>query len=305
MAGGPRARSVDVVVVAYNSARTLRACVEPLAGLPGVSVTVVDNASSDDSRSVIAGLPVDVVRMAENRGFAAGCNAGAAGGSAPYVLLLNPDARLGARGIDALAGVLDAEPRTALVGPRIEESDGSLNFSQRRFPRLRSTYAQALFLHRAWPLADWTDELVRDPTAYARPSWPDWVSGACMLVRRSALREIGGLDEDFFLYCEDTDLCARLRAAGHSVRYEPGATARHEGGASAPREQLLALHAHNRVLYARKHTPRPSTVGLEALGVALGHGTHALAALSSPERRRGHLHALSAAVRPGPERRAA
>ncbi len=305
MAGAARSRPVDVVVVAYNSARTLRGCVEPLAAPPGVSVTVVDNASTDDSLAAISGLPVDVVRMAANRGFAAGCNAGVAGGSAPYVLLLNPDARLSARHLGVLAAVLDAEPRTALVGPRIEAADGSLAFSQRRFPRLRSTYAQALFLHRAWPFADWTDELVRDPTAYARPSWPDWVSGACMLVRRDALREVGGLDEDFFLYCEDTDLCARLRAAGHSVRYEPGAVARHEGGASAPREQLLALHAHNRVLYARKHTPRPTVVGLEAFGVALGHGTHALAALSSPERRRGHLHALSAAVRPGPERRVA
>ena len=98
-----------------------------------------------------------------------------------------------------------------------------------------------------------------------------------MLVRRSALREVGGLDEDFFLYCEDTDLCARAARRGplDALRARSD-VARHEGGASAPREQLLALHAHNRVLYARKHTPRPSVVGLEAFGVALGHGTHAL-----------------------------
>jgi GT2 family glycosyltransferase len=284
---------VDVVVVAYNSAGTLRDCVEPLAGAPAVAVTVVDNASTDDSLRAIRDLPVDTIRLAANRGFAAGCNAGIASGAAPYVLLLNPDARIAPADLRRLVASLEADPRAGLVAPRIVEPDGTLAFNQRRFPGPRSTWAQALFLHRAWPRAGWTDELVRDPAAYERPGSPDWVSGACMLARRSALREVRGLDEGFFLYCEDTDLCARLRAAGHTIRYEPAALARHAGGASAPRERLLALHAGNRVRYARKHGT-PAEVRLEALGVALGHLTHAAAALPSPERRRGHLRALAA-----------
>ena len=99
---------------------------------------------------------------------------------------------------------------------------------------------------------------MRDRGAYDEAGDAEWLSGACLLVRRSALEQIGGLDEGFFLYCEDTDLCERLADAGWGVRYEPGATARHEEGGSAPRHRLQAVHAASRVRYARKHPgPRP------------------------------------------------
>jgi hypothetical protein len=288
---------VDAVVVAYNSARTLRACVEPLTRMAGVAVTVVDNASPDDTGAAIGGLDADLVHAERNGGFAAGCNLGAARGSAEYVLLLNPDARVGAGDLARLVEVLDGLPDAALAAPRILEDDGSLAFSLRRFPRRRSTFAQALFLHRVLPHAAWTDESIRDPAVYEAPGSPEWVSGACMLVRRTALEQVGGLDESFFLYCEDTDLCARLRAAGWDIRYEPAATVHHEGGASRPREELFALLARNRVLYARKHGSAAAAAA-EAAGVALGHLTHALTSALHPDRRRGHVRAVAAAVRP-------
>jgi N-acetylglucosaminyl-diphospho-decaprenol L-rhamnosyltransferase len=288
---------VDAVIVAYNSARTLRACVEPLAAMDGVRVFVVDNCSPDDTAQPVADLDVELVRAERNGGFSAGCNLGIARGSAPYVLLLNPDARMSAGALDALVAALDASPATGIAGPRIVEDDGSLAPSQRRFPRPRSTFAQALFLHRIWPHASWTDEMVRDPAAYEAPGTPDWVSGACMLLRREALERVGGMDEDFFLYCEDADVCARVRDAGWDVRYEPLATVHHEGGASRPREELLPVLARNRVLYARKHAGKVA-VALEAAGVALGHATHAVASLARPAMRRGHLRALAAALRP-------
>ena len=287
---------MDAVIVAYNSARTLRACVEPLSHMASVRVRVVDNASPDGSLATLEGLDVDTVIAAANDGFAAGCNLGIAATDAPYVLLLNPDARLTAKDLAALVDVLDADPSVGIVGPQILEDDGSLAYSLRRFPRRRSTYAQALFLHRVWPRAPWTDELIRDPAAYAAPGSFDWVSGACMLIRRTALEQVGGLDEQFFLYCEDMDLCARVRAAGWDVRYQPGATVRHEGGASAPRETLLAIYARNRVIYARKHDRR-GAAPIEAAGVALGHLTHAITAARQPGGTRGHLRALAAAVR--------
>lgn len=287
---------VDVVVVAYNSAATLRGCVAPLVDEPGVHVIVVDNASPDDSLAAVAGLPVTVVRAYANHGFAAGCNLGTAHGVAPYVLLLNPDARLERADLAALVAVLDDEPAAGIAGPRILEADGALAHSQRRFPRRASTFAQALFLHRLWPLAAWSDELIRDRAAYERPGAPDWLSGACLLVRREALEAVGGLDEDFFLYCEDIDLCARVRTAGWDVRYEPTATARHEGGVSGPREALLGIYARNRVRYARKHEGR-TAAAIEAAGVALGHATHAVASLTRPAHRRGHLAALRALAR--------
>lgn len=282
-------------MVAYNSARTLAGCVTPLAALDAVDVTVIDNASPDESLAAVAHLPIDAVRAPDNRGFAAGCNIGIARSRAPYVLLLNPDARITGADLDALSDVLDREPSVAIAAPRLVEGDGSVAWSQFRFPRHRSTYAQALFLHRIWPHAPWTDELVRDASTYETSGSPEWVSGACMLVRRDALTQIGPLDEDFFMYCEDTDLCARVRGAGWDIRYEPRATVHHEGGASRSRYALLAIHARGRVRYVRKHRSRSAAL-IEVAGVALGHATHAAVNVRRPEARRGHLRALAAAV---------
>jgi N-acetylglucosaminyl-diphospho-decaprenol L-rhamnosyltransferase len=291
-------RRIDAVVVSYRSAATLRGCVEPLAALPSVRVTVVDNASPDDSVETIADLAaVDVVRAPRNGGFAYGCNLGVARGTSPYLLFLNPDARIDGASLDALVAVLEADAEAGLVAPRILDDDGSLAYSLRRFPRLRSTFAKALFLHRIFPRVAWTDELVRDPAVYERPGTPEWVSGACMLVRREAYEAVGGFDEGLFLYCEDTDLCLRLWQAGHTVRFEPAALVRHVGGASSGAGQTQPIAARSRVYYARKHRGRVAARA-EALGVALDEATHAAAALTRPATRRGHLAALRAVLRP-------
>jgi GT2 family glycosyltransferase len=291
--------AIDAVVVAYRSAATLPGCVAPLAALPDVRVTVVDNASPDDDVRAVAGLDVEVVRAPRNGGFAYGCNLGVARGSAPYLLFLNPDARITRESLDVLRAALEADPRAALAAPRILDEDGALAFSLRRFPRLRSTFAQGLFLHRLWPRATWTDELIRDPAAYERSGQPEWVSGACMLVRRDAYAAVGGFDEAFFLYCEDTDLCRRLWDAGHTVRFEPRAVARHVGGASSGAGETQAIAARSRVRYAAKHRGRAGATA-EALGVALGEATHVVAALNRPAVRRGHASALRAVLGPAP-----
>jgi N-acetylglucosaminyl-diphospho-decaprenol L-rhamnosyltransferase len=289
--------AVDAVVVSYRSRETLRACVEPLCRVAGVTVTVVDNDSPDDAAETITDLPVEVIRSPRNGGFAYGCNLGTARGLAPYVLLLNPDAQIDGHALATLAGVLDQEPGVAAVGPRIVGDSGELNLSQRSFPRLRSTWSQALFLHRLAPHATWTDEVIRNPAAYMRPTSPEWLSGACLLVRRSALAAIGGLDERFFLYCEDIDLCRRLREAGHELRFEPTATVGHRGGASAPRESTLPIYARSRVLYARKHYARIA-VPFEILGIMLGEATHVLTSIRRPALARGHAAAFRAALQP-------
>lgn len=288
--------TVDVVVVAYNSRNTLRECVEPLAGRPGISVTVVDNASPDDSAAMVADLPVRVVKAPRNGGFAYGCNLGTAGGVAEFVLLLNPDARIDPDSLARLAHALREDQGLGGVGPRTFDDSGELVWSQRRFPRLRSTYAQAVFLQRAAPRASWTDEVIRDRAAYARPATPDWLSGACLLLRRKALEAVGGMDEGFFLYSEETDLFRRLRAAGWAARYEPRAVAYHEGGGSAPRNTTTRIWARSRVRYARKHHGAAVAL-LEAVGVAAGAMTHAVVWIHRPARVRGHAAAARAALR--------
>jgi N-acetylglucosaminyl-diphospho-decaprenol L-rhamnosyltransferase len=290
---------VDAVVVSYNSRDTLRACVAPLARMSGVAVTVVDNDSPDDALATIADLPVTLFHAERNGGFAYGCNLGAAQGTAPYVLLLNPDAHIDQASLDALCDLLDRDPQVAVAGPRTVGEDGSLHHTQRNYPRVRSSWAQALFLHRIFKNARWADEVIWDAAAYERPGSPEWLSGSCLLIRRSALADIGGMDERFFLYCEDVDVCHRLRDAGHDVRYEPAAVAHHVGGASAGRGTTLPIYARSRVLYARKYYRRP-LVAIERVGVAVGELTHAAVSMPRPAKARAHVLALRAVLRPVP-----
>lgn len=295
MSARPEAE-IDVVVVSYNSRDELRACVEPLAREPRLAVCVVDNASSDGSSEVVEDLPIRLVRGTENVGFARGSNRGWQIGTAPYVLFLNPDARIEPQSVRALAGLLDREPGVGIAGPRIERDDGSLHFSIRRTTRLRSTFAQAFFLHRLAPAAGWVEELVRDPAAYERQGPHEWLSGACLLVRRSLLEELGGFDERFFLYCEDMDLCVRARAAGFEVVFVPEALARHAGGASAPGAVTAPMLARSRAQFATKHFHKWAAA-LERLGIALGELTHALTGLGDVQLRKARLRAAAIALK--------
>jgi GT2 family glycosyltransferase len=287
--------AVDVVIVSYNSRDRLRACVEPLCGLSAVRVIVVDNASRDGSLDAVSDLPVTAVQLPTNGGFAHGVNAGWRAGSAPYVLLLNPDARIDGASVEVLVRTINEVANAGAVAPRIHDSSGALDYSQRRFPQLRATYARAFFLHRVFPLAPWTDELVRDEAAYVSRSFPDWVSGACMLVRRDALEELGGLDEGFFMYAEDIDLCRRLRSSGYEIVYEPQALVEHEGGASEPRTNLLPVLAASRLRYAAKHRSRLGAF-VERVGIALEAITHVAVSRGGFAARAGHARAFGRAV---------
>jgi N-acetylglucosaminyl-diphospho-decaprenol L-rhamnosyltransferase len=292
--GGPA--TVDIVIVAYNSRDTLRVCIEPLVRLPWVNITVVDNACPENSADVVADLPVCIVRAPRNGGFAYGCNLGMAKGSAEFVLLLNPDAEIDGSSLAILVDALRAELSLAGVGPRIVNDVGNLIHTQRRFPRLRMTYAQGLYLHRAAPGAAWADDCIRDSHAYERPGTAEWISGCCILLRREAVASVGGLDEGFFLYSEEIDLFKRLATAGWRAGFEPHATARHVGYQSADRHTTERIRAVSRVRYARKHHGG-LVAALEAYGVALGALAHAAVWIRRPARARGNLLAAWAAIR--------
>lgn len=292
---GQSVAEIDVVVVSYNSAATLRDAVSALAEAENVNVIVVDNDSQDGSVDSVAGLRLTVLPTTVNRGFASGCNRGLEAGSAPYVLFLNPDARIDVDALGRLVSVLASDAGTGLVAPRVVAEDGSLEYSQRRYPRVRSTFAQAFLLPRLLPRAAWADECIRDPRAYAESGDCEWVSGACMLVRRSAIEAIGGWDEGFFLYGEDIDLCRRMWEGGYSVRYEASATATHIGGASSPRGRSIPFLARGRIRFARKHL-RPGVALLHQTGIALGAFTHAVFTTQGRGARAGQIRALKAAI---------
>lgn len=287
---------VDVVVVAYNSGSTLRRCVESLAGADQLDVVVVDNASPEGGIETIDDLPVSIIRLDHNGGFAHGCNRGWRAGSAPYVLFINPDATLDRASLSLLVETLENDPRVGIGAPKILDQEGHLDFSMRRFPRLRSTYAQALFLHRLFPHAPWTDEVVRDADVYLQPASPEWVSGACFLIRRHLLELLGGFDEGFFMYSEDKDLCRRAVDAGWRISFVPEAVAVHVGGVSAPRTALLPVLVASRIRYSRKHSGWGPAV-LHRAGIALGELSHMIVARGR-ESRAGHARALAAALVP-------
>ena len=290
--------TVDAVIVAYNSRDRLLGAIEPLAGAPGVSVVVVDNACPERSFEVVEGLPgVRVVHMPRNGGFSYGCNAGWLSGSAPYVLFLNPDASITPGALERLAGELESDPHAGIVGPLTVKDDGSIDFTIRRYPSLVSTYAQALFLHRLVPRVRWVDEVVRDGSAYERRATVGWLSGSCLLVRRTALEKIGGLDEGFFFYSEDIDLCRRVeRDAGLAALFCPDATCVHAGGTSKPRAQLLPMLAASRLRYARRHRGRLASLA-ERAGIGLGEALRTIVGSGGVSYRRGHLEALFVILR--------
>lgn len=284
--------TVDVVTVAYNSADELRACVEQLAQSERVAVFVVDNASSDGGLATVADLDLVAIPLETNRGFAQGCNVGWQRGRAPYVLFLNPDARIAEDAVERLVGILEAEPGVGAAAPIIMHPDGTNAYSLRRFPTLTTTFASALFLHRIAPTRAWTDELIRDPARYEKRWTPEWVSGACILVRRSLLEQLGGWDERFFLFGEDMDLCHRIRDAGHTIVFDPEAVCVHVGGASAPKDEMLPILVESRLKYLAKHHGRLAWNAYRA-GLCLSAATHAVLGHGA---RKGHLRALLVAA---------
>jgi len=286
--------TIDVVVVAYRSLQHLRGCVEPLCGLDDIRVVVMDNACPEDSTSSLAGLDVEIMRMGRNAGFASACNAGASTGHGSAILFLNPDARISPADVRILASRLDSDSRCGAVGPRIVDSSGRTDLSIRRSPRLPSAFGEALFLHHLARRATWPTETVR--AGYEHPCEAEWLSGAALCLRRSAFESIGGFDERFFMYSEDADLCLRLRQKGFGVRYEPAATARHEGGSSAPRPTLASRNLASRIAYVRAHER-----GLRYLAFRLAYVLHELlrlplAAARSGAELRGRVRAFAVSL---------
>lgn len=250
---------VALVVVTYNSRdlidgflQALPAAVEDL----DVQLVAVDNASTDGSAPALSSAAPDatVLRLDENRGYAAGLNAGIrAAAGADAVLVLNPDIRLGP---GSLRRLLDAaaEPGVGIAVPRMVDPGGELFPSLRRDPAVHRALGEALLGgDRAGRLHGW-GEMVTDPAAYERPVRADWAVGAAMLITRACLDAVGDWDESLFLYSEETDYCLRARERGFAVLYEPGAQVVHIGGEAHVSPRLWALLTVNRVrLYRRRH----------------------------------------------------
>ena len=254
----PVRRKLSVVVVNYNAGEYLTRCVRSVfehAGELEVDVLVIDNASRDGSaRAARAAQPrMRLIENSRNRGLSAAWNQGAAETDAPWILFLNPDTELWSGDLAAFVDAGNAHPDAALLGPVIRNPDGTIYESGRVFPSVGQAVGHAFVgpfrpgnrFTRAYKLTDW-DRLTEREV--------DWVSGACMLVRRSAFEAVGRFDEAFWLYGEELDLCTRLRDAGWTVRYSPALEIVHEGGVSTGRSRRThVMHSSSIYRYYRKH----------------------------------------------------
>jgi len=260
---------IAAILVNYNAggelARALRSIADEMVGRSWEAL-VVDNASSDGSGASVADFApmVQLVQNTANVGFSRGVNQGLAASTAPLVLIMNPDCRLVAGAVATLRSAIDARPDCAIVGPRILNPDGSVQGSARGDPdMLTGLFGRTALLGRLVPFLPVAKRNVVAEEAIRSGEQSvvvDWLSGACMLARRTALEQVGGFDERFFLYWEDADLCRRLRLHGHHVRYVPSATAIHRVGQSSRTARTFAIRAFHRsayLYYATHVAPAP------------------------------------------------
>jgi len=260
--------------VSFNSRDCLPDCVRSLRSEGVDDVVVVDNASADGSvETVLAGDPdVTIVATGANLGFGSGVNRGVEVATGDYLLVMNPDTVVEPGTVKALSGALDRDAGLVAVGPRIDNVDGTLYPSVRSFPSLGVATGHA-FLGLVWPtnpftrryrMLDWDHERAAPDV--------DWVSGAAMLVRRSAFEAVGGFDEGYFMYVEDVDLCWRFGQAGWRIGYEPAGRVVHAVGASSRMAPYRMIAAHHRSLlrFATKTSPGPRRALLPLVAAGLG-----------------------------------
>jgi GT2 family glycosyltransferase len=248
---------VTAILVNFNAGEDLRHALRSLAdemGSRSWEGVVVDNASTDGSAEIALEFApaVTLVRNARNVGFGRGVNQGLIRARAPLVLIMNPDCRLEPAAVDRLAGALTGHPSCAIVGPRILDPDGTEQGSARGDPDMwTGIFGRSAALRRLFPSLAVSERNVV-PSSRVPPGESlavDWLSGACMLARVSALTSVGGFDERYFLYWEDADLCRRLRAEGHEVRYVPSATAVHRVGQSSRTARASSIRAFHESAY--------------------------------------------------------
>ncbi len=248
---GRLAYDVAVVVVTYNSAAVVGAMLDSLpAALAGLraDVVVVDNGSADDTVAVLEQRRDCRVVRSTNRGYSAGINLGvAAAPDAPAYLILNPDVRLRPGAVPPLLAAL-AMPGVGVTAPQMRTGADRLDLSLRREP----TLARALGLTRTRLPA--LSEYVHDVDAYAVAHDVDWAVGAALCFTRACYDALGGWDESYFLYSEETDFCLRARDAGLATRYVPESVVVHLGGASGRSAATHTMQILNRVrLYRRRN----------------------------------------------------
>jgi GT2 family glycosyltransferase len=241
---------VSIIIVSYNARVDLERCLESLHAAPPAAahdIVVVDNGSTDGSVAAVQRWTgVRLVDAGSNVGFARANNIGIRASRGAALLLLNSDTIVPAGAVDRLLAELTSDAAVAVVGPRLVDGSGRAELS---------------FGPMIGPLNEWRQKRLGqsdriEPLTRQR-QYPDWVSGACLLVRRADAEAVGGLDERFFMYTEDVDLCAAIRARGRRILFAPEIEVVHLRGRSAASAPAATQAAYRRsqVAFYEKHHP--------------------------------------------------
>jgi GT2 family glycosyltransferase len=239
------AAELSIIIVNWNTGELLRSCLESVVQYPPsveYELIVVDNASTDDSAAWLQSgeaarlgdTPVRLIRNTENAGFSRANNQGIAAGDAPMLLLLNPDTEVKPGALDRLIRTLRSDPRIGACGPRLLRPDGSLQASVWRNPPVPwEILVSGLGLHRLLPRPLRGELLLGSHWDHRRRRRVGMLSGAAILARRAMVDQVGGLDERFHLYAEDTEWCLRITRHGWRLLFEPDAVIVHHGSQSS------------------------------------------------------------------------
>ncbi|MEN6371442.1 MAG: glycosyltransferase family 2 protein [Armatimonadota bacterium] len=245
---------ITISIVNWNTRDELRHCLESVLAQEGIDfeVIVVDNASSDESAAMVAhDFPqITLISNDKNIGFSKAHNQALEIAQGRYVMLVNPDTVLEER--DTLLKIVtfaDENPDAGIIGPRIENPNGSIQFSARRFPTLgaglfRRTPLGKLFPNnrfvKSYIMSDWKHDEARDV---------DWVSGAALVIRQKTIADIGPLDSGFFMYCEDVDWAYRAKKHGWEVCYYPMAKVKHRIGSASDQAPVRMIYQFHRSMF--------------------------------------------------------
>jgi N-acetylglucosaminyl-diphospho-decaprenol L-rhamnosyltransferase len=286
-----------VIIVSTNEARWLTPCLSTVFAHSGdiaLDVVVANNQSTDRTAELIEReFPDARVVDSVNEGFSHANNRALMTCDSRYVLFLNPDTEIVDGTFADLVGALDARPEVGVAGVRHLTGDGTLFPTVRRFPNVLRSLAQALGVERSAFRPSWSCERELDPRAYDRELDCDWTSGAFMIARREALEGAGFLDERFFIYSEETDLCLRIKRGGWAVRHLPAMTIIHHAGKGGLSPKMEAQNAYARMQYAHKHFSRTHRASYW-LTLILGHALRwATVGRDNPTRRTVEARALA------------
>jgi N-acetylglucosaminyl-diphospho-decaprenol L-rhamnosyltransferase len=269
---------VTAVVVNYNAGAALSECVESLEREGVRDIAVVDNGSTDDSLECldVKSPSVQVFHTGRNLGFGGGVNYGARRVAGELLLVCNPDLVLQPGALGAMADRLAQDPSLGLVGPALVTPAGELQPSGRAFPTVRRSSVQAV-LGVLLPRNPYSRRYREANRARVETGIVDWVTGACLLVRREAFDAVSGFDDRYFMYVEEVDLCWRLARAGWRTGYESSAHVLHLAGISTAPFPFRMIVAHHLSLW---RFARQSSRGSERLllpVVAVGIASRCLA----------------------------